>query len=56
LSTSIGAWEKPAALGETRATMRAGVLCGVEQVEVRDVPLPVASAHEVIVRVSAVGL
>jgi len=36
--------------------MRAGVLCGVEQVEVRDVPLPVANAHEVIVRVSAVGL
>ena len=56
MSTSIGAWEKPAALGETRATMRAGVLCGVEQVEVRDVPLPVANAHEVIVRVSAVGL
>src|SRR5437763_9546837 len=36
--------------------MRAGVLCDVAQVEVRDVPLPVANAHEVIVRVSAVGL
>src|SRR5437763_11266762 len=36
--------------------MRAGVLCDVAQVEVRDVPLPVANAHDVIVRVSAVGL
>lgn len=36
--------------------MRAGVLCGVERVEVRDVPQPVAGPHEVVVRVSAVGL
>jgi len=36
--------------------MRAGVLCGVERVEVRDVPLPGAGAHEVVVRVAAVGL
>ena len=36
--------------------MRAGVLCGVEHLEVRDVPVPVAASHEVIVRVSAVGL
>jgi L-iditol 2-dehydrogenase len=36
--------------------MRAGVLCGVEHVEVRDVPAPVAGSHEVVVRVSAVGL
>lgn len=36
--------------------MRAGVLCGVEHLEVRDVPVPVAAPHEVIVRVSAVGL
>jgi L-iditol 2-dehydrogenase len=36
--------------------MRAGVLCGVERVEVRDVPLPQAGPHEVVVRVSAVGL
>ena len=36
--------------------MRAGVLCGVERMEVRDVPVPVAASHEVIVRVSAVGL
>src|SRR5438132_5840322 len=56
LSTSIGAWENPAALGDTRATMRAGVLCGVGRVEVRDVPAPVAAPHEVVVRVSAVGL
>ena len=56
MSTSIGAWENSAAVGDTRATMRAGVLCGVERVEVRDVPLPVAKAHEVVVRVSAVGL
>ena len=36
--------------------MRAGVLCGVEHVEVRDVPAPISGAHEVVVRVSAVGL
>jgi L-iditol 2-dehydrogenase len=47
---------KPVAPGQSGATMRAGVLCGVERVEVRDVPLPNASAHEVVVRVSAVGL
>jgi L-iditol 2-dehydrogenase len=43
-------------LGQSGATMRAGVLCGVERVEVRDVPLPRAGVHEVVVRVSAVGL
>lgn len=47
---------KPVALGEAGATMRAGVLCGVERMEVREVPLPGAGAHEVVVRVSAVGL
>jgi L-iditol 2-dehydrogenase len=47
---------KPVALGQAGATMRAGVLCGVERVEVRDVPLPSAGVHEVVVRVSAVGL
>ena len=36
--------------------MRAGVLCGVEHLEVRDVPAPVCEPHAVIVRVSAVGL
>lgn len=36
--------------------MRAGVLCDVGRIEVRDVPRPVISPHEVLVRVSAVGL
>src|SRR5438045_5539854 len=36
--------------------MRAGVLCGVEHLEVRDVPSPVSGPNEVVVRVSAVGL
>ncbi len=36
--------------------MRAGVLCDVERMEVREVPAPVGGPHEVIVRVSAVGL
>src|SRR5207249_9234971 len=49
-------FEKPLPLGDSRATMRAGVLCGVERVEVRDVPAPASGPHEVIVRVSAVGL
>jgi L-iditol 2-dehydrogenase len=36
--------------------MRAGVLCDVERMEVRDVSLPTIASHEVLVRVSAVGL
>jgi L-iditol 2-dehydrogenase len=36
--------------------MRAGVLCSVKRVEVREVPLPAAGPHQVVVRVSAVGL
>ena len=36
--------------------MRASVLCGVEKLEVRDVPIPHAASDEVLVRVSAVGL
>jgi threonine dehydrogenase-like Zn-dependent dehydrogenase len=36
--------------------MKACVLCGVERLEVRDVPRPVAAPHEVLVRVAAVGL
>jgi threonine dehydrogenase-like Zn-dependent dehydrogenase len=56
LSTSIETFVKEAATGESGATMRAGVLCGVERLEVRDVPLPSAGPHEVVVRVSAVGL
>lgn len=56
MSTSVETLEKTSRLGESNATMRAGVLCGVERVEVRDVPLPAAGPHEVVVRVSAVGL
>ena len=41
---------------ESQETMRAGVLCGVERIEVRDVPIPKLSPHDVLVRVSAVGL
>jgi L-iditol 2-dehydrogenase len=37
-------------------TMRASVLCDVGRIEVRDVPRPLISPHEVLVRVSAVGL
>ena len=36
--------------------MRAGVLCDVERMEVREVSLPTIKPHEVMVRVSAVGL
>lgn len=38
------------------ATMRASVLCDVGRIEVRDVPRPLISPHEVLVRISAVGL
>jgi len=38
------------------ATMRASVLCDVGRIEVRDVPRPSISPHEVLVRVAAVGL
>src|SRR4030095_6056515 len=38
------------------ATMRASVLCDVGRIEVRDVPRPLISSHEVLVRVSAVGI
>ncbi|HTD88323.1 MAG TPA: alcohol dehydrogenase catalytic domain-containing protein, partial [Candidatus Binatia bacterium] len=56
MSTSIETFARPATPDESGATMRAGVLCGVERVEVRDVPLPSAGPHDVVVRVSAVGL
>ncbi len=36
--------------------MRASVLCGVERLEVRDVPAPGIAPHEVLIRVAAVGL
>jgi L-iditol 2-dehydrogenase len=37
-------------------TMKASVLCDVHRLEVRDVPRPVISPYEVLIRVSAVGL
>ena len=36
--------------------MRASVLCEIGRLEVRDVPRPVISGHEVLVRVGAVGI
>ena len=56
MSTSIDTWEKPVSTTGTATTMRASVLCGVEKLEVRDVPIPHAASDEVLVRVSAVGL
>jgi L-iditol 2-dehydrogenase len=38
------------------STMKASVLCDVRRLEVRDVPKPVISAHEVLVKTTAVGL
>ena len=37
-------------------TMKASVLCDVHRLEVRDIPRPVISPHEVLIRVTAVGL
>ena len=37
-------------------SMKASVLCDVRRIELRDVPRPVVSPYEVLVRVSAVGL
>ena len=37
-------------------TMKASVLCDVQRLEVRDIPRPVISSYEVLIRVSAVGL
>ena len=56
MSTSIDTFESPAMPDQSGVTMRAGVLCGVARVEVRDVPLPQAGPHEIVARVSAVGL
>ena len=41
---------------QSAATMRASVLCGIECLEVRKVPRPQISPHQVLVRVLAVGL
>ncbi|PYS68716.1 MAG: hypothetical protein DMF69_19300, partial [Acidobacteria bacterium] len=40
----------------TGTTMKASVLCEVGRLEVRDVPRPSISGHEVLVRVGAVGI
>lgn len=40
----------------TGQTMKASVLCDVHRLEVRDVPRPVISPYEVLIRVAAVGL
>ncbi len=56
MSTSIELFEKDGLTTRASATMRAGVLCDVERLEVREVPCPGVSPHEVLVRVSAVGL
>jgi L-iditol 2-dehydrogenase len=37
-------------------TMKASVLCDVKRLEVRDIPRPVISPYEVLIRVSAVGI
>ena len=37
-------------------TMKASVLCDVHRLEVRDIPRPVISPYEVLIRVAAVGL
>src|SRR5919106_2875550 len=37
-------------------TMKASVLCDVQRLEVRDIPRPVISPFEVLIRVSAVGI
>ena len=37
-------------------TMKASVLCDVQRLEVRDVPRPMISPYEVLIRVAAVGL
>src|SRR5678815_3796717 len=50
---SSGLTGSTALVGET---MKAIVLSGVRCLEVRDVPRPTVSAHEVLVRIAAVGL
>lgn len=52
-STVTNQTKSPSGAGQT---MKASVLCGVQQLEVRDVPCPAISSHEVLVRISAVGL
>src|SRR5205823_5880493 len=56
LSASMDTWGRTSATTRPDGTMRAGVLCGVRRMEVRDVPFPDVSPYEVLVRVSTVGL
>ena len=56
MSTSINILEKSGAAPGLAETMRASVLCEVERLEVRDVPAPEILPHDVLIRVSAVGL
>ncbi len=55
MSALIGTSEK--VLGSSEGmTMKASVLCDVARLEVRDVPRPKFSPHDVLVRVAAVGI
>ena len=56
MSASMDTWGRTSATTRPDGTMRAGVLCGVRRMEVRDVPFPDVSPYEVLVRVSTVGL
>jgi threonine dehydrogenase-like Zn-dependent dehydrogenase len=56
LSTSTKTHENDFPTARSAKLMRASVLCDVGRFEVRDVPRPPMSSHEVLVRVSAVGL
>jgi threonine dehydrogenase-like Zn-dependent dehydrogenase len=56
LSTSTKTHDKEFSSAQSARRMRASVLCDVGRLEVRDVPRPPMASHEVLVRVSAVGL
>ena len=50
-----GGWTPAISMPEVM-TMKASVLCDVQRLEVRDIPRPVISPYEVLIRVSAIGL
>lgn len=56
MSTVTGTSYKDSSNAEAATNMRACVLYDVERLEVRDIPRPAVAAHEVLVRVAAVGL
>jgi L-iditol 2-dehydrogenase len=56
VSAVTGTRDRSSSPVKPMTTMRASVLCDIERLEVRDVPRPQVSAHNVLVRVSAVGL